>query len=94
MKVLWTPEALQDRRGVWDFVAEDDPAAAVRLDERFSAAVSRLAEHPRLGKPGLIAGTRELFPHPNYRLVYEIHGEAVWILALAHSARQWPPGEE
>jgi hypothetical protein len=23
--------------------------------------------------------------------VYEIDGEAVWILALVHAARQWPP---
>ena len=41
------------------------------MDTLFSKAAERLAAHPELGKAGLIAGTRELFPHENYRLVYE-----------------------
>lgn len=91
MIVVWTPEAEQDRAEVWDYIAADNPRAAVRLDALFSDAVARLAEHPRLGKPGKIAGTRELIPHESYRLVYEIEREVVWILALVHTARQWPP---
>ena len=34
---------------------------------------------------------RELIPHESYRLVYEIERETVWVLALVHTARQWPP---
>lgn len=50
------------------------------------------AEHPNLGTPGKIPGTRELIPHESYRLVYEIEAETtVWILALVHTAMQWPP---
>lgn len=60
------------------------------MDALFSDAAARLSNHPRIGKPGLIAGTRELIPHPSYRLVYEIEQDAVWILALVHTARQWP----
>ena len=30
-----------------------------------------------MGRPGQIAGTRELIPHENYRLVYEISNETV-----------------
>ncbi len=61
------------------------------MDARFSNAAGRLANHPKLGRPGKIPGTRELIPHENYRLVYEIEGETVWVLALVHTARQWPP---
>jgi len=32
-----------------------------------------------------------LTPHRSYRLIYEIVEETVWILALIHTARQWPP---
>jgi toxin ParE1/3/4 len=60
------------------------------MDELFSDAAARLVDHPKLGRPGKIQGTRELIPHENYRLVYEISGEAVWMLALVHTARQWP----
>ena len=90
MRVIWTPEARQDRVDVWDYIAADNPPAAVHMDELFSTAVARLAEHPKLGRPGKIPGTRELIPHESYRLVYEIDLEILWVLALVHTARQWP----
>ncbi|KAK45020.1 translation repressor RelE [Caballeronia jiangsuensis] len=91
MTVVWTPEALQDREDVWDYIAEDNPAAAARMDELFSAVAGRLAVHAQLGRPGKIAGTREMIAHENYRLVYEIDGDDVWVLALVHTSRRWPP---
>jgi len=92
VRVIWTPEAEQDRTDVWDYIAADNPHAAARMDELFSDAAARLAEHPELGTPGKIPGTRELIPHESYRLVYEIERETtVWVLALVHTAMQWPP---
>ena len=94
MKVIWTPEAEQDRDDIWLYIAADNLPAAVRMDELFSGAAARLADHPKLGSPSKIAGTRELIPHESYRLVYEIAGETVWVLTLVHTARQWPPVRE
>jgi toxin ParE1/3/4 len=91
VRVVWTPEAEQDRADVWDYIAADDPHAAARIDELFTDLAARLAEHPNLGKPGKIAGTRELIPHESYCMVYEIEQETVWVLALVHTARLWPP---
>lgn len=91
MTVFWTPAALQDRSDIWDYIAADNPGAAMRMDLLFSEAAARLARHPRLGRPGRIEGTREWIPHESYRLVYEIDGDRVWVLALVHTARQWPP---
>lgn len=93
MKVLWTPEAYEDRLAIWDFLVSESPQAANRLDALFNDAADRLGEHPSLGPPGKVEGTRELIPHPSYRLIYEITGEIVWILAIVHTARQWPPVE-
>lgn len=42
-----------------------------------------------MGRPGQIPGTRELIPHESYRLV-GVQADTVWILALVHTARQWP----
>lgn len=90
MKVIWTLEAEQDRFDVWNYMATENPNAAVRMDELFSDAATRLEVHPNLDKPGKISGTRELIPHENYRLVYEIENQAGWILALVRTSRQWP----
>ena len=94
MKVVWTSEAEQDRDDIWLHIAADNIQAAARLDALFSDATARLADHPKLGRPGTIAGTRELIPHESYRLVYEIRGETVWILTIVHTARKWPKALE
>jgi plasmid stabilization system protein ParE len=90
MKVLWVPEAVQDRADIWDYLYALNPRAAIEMDRRFSDSVEHLRLNPHLGAPGLIAGTRELIPHPSYRLVYQIADEGIWILTLLHTARQWP----
>lgn len=91
MKLAWTPEAVRDRIAIGDFIAAENPAAAASLDALFSDAVSLLEAQPRAGRPGLIPGTRELIPHENYRLVYEVREDMIWVLALVHVARRWPP---
>ena len=90
MRVIWTPEAISDRLDIWDHIAQDHPIAASQMDDLFSSSALRLTTHPRLGHHGKILGTLELIPHENYRLVYEINDEIVWILALVHTSRQWP----
>lgn len=91
MRVAWTPEAEQDRDDIWDTLAADNPLAAARMDQLFTEAAAKLADFPMLGPAGEIPGTRELIPHDSYRLVYEIDENTVWVLALIHTARQWPP---
>lgn len=94
MKILWTPQALQDRTDIWEHIYANNPRAAARMDQRFCDAVAKLIKHPMLGHPGKILRTRELIPHQNYRLVYEIDDKTIWLLALVHTARQWPPIHE
>lgn len=76
MRVIWTPQALQDRIDIWDYIAAENPRAAIRMDQLFSDTASRLADHPKLGSNGKISGTRELVPHESYRFVYEISAGA------------------
>lgn len=91
MKVEWSADAGEDRREVWRYIAAENPSAAARTDAIFSAAALSLANFPHCGRPGAVPGTRELMPHDSYRLVYEVDGDTVWVLALFHTSRQWPP---
>ncbi len=92
MELFWTPEATQDRDEIYDYIEADNPAAALALDELFAEKAGRLVDHPGLGRPGRVAGTRELVAHQNYILVYDVAGELVRVLRVLHAARQWPPG--
>lgn len=89
MKLSWTPEAIADRDAIFDYIEADNPAAAAALDELFSEKAERLTDHPKLGRPGRVEGTRELVVHENYILVYDIVGDLTRILRVLHAARQW-----
>ncbi|MGE6743459.1 type II toxin-antitoxin system RelE/ParE family toxin [Allorhizobium pseudoryzae] len=91
MIVQWTRQAVDDRAPIFDYLLGHNPAAALTIDEAFEHAAARLQDFPRSGKIGVVSGTRELFPHPSYRLVYEVWPEKVTILTIIHTARQWPP---
>lgn len=93
MRVLWTPEAEQDRDDIWTHIAADNLPAAKRMDLLFSEVAAKLEAFPMLGQVGKITGTRELIAHGHYRLVYQITApeQQVWVLALIHTAQQWPP---
>ncbi|MFO1057629.1 MAG: type II toxin-antitoxin system RelE/ParE family toxin [Dongiaceae bacterium] len=91
MRVIWTREAAADRHDLWHRIEADDPAAAIRMDQLIGEAADRLGEFPLLGRRAKVPGTREIFPHDSYRLVYEVEGDVVWVLAVVHVARQWPP---
>lgn len=88
----WNPKALEDRAAIMDYIAEDDPLAAVELDERLEERAVALLAHAELYRQGRVAGTRELVIAPNYVLVYRIRPAdgIVEILRVLHARRQWP----
>lgn len=91
MRVTWTLAAQEDRNAITDYIAIENPRAAASMDQVFSDAAARLGDFPMLGHAGAIQGTREFIPHESYRIVYEVDTDTVWVLALVHTSRQWPP---
>ncbi len=90
MKVVWTGPAVADRSAIREYIARDDPGAAVALDELISERCNMLLDQPNLGKKGRVEGTRELVIHKNYILVYDLSGDSVRILRVLHTALLWP----
>ena len=91
MKLVWTRPAREDRKAIREYIAADNPSAALDLDELLSEKAARLVEHPGLGRLGRLQGTRELVAHKNYILIYDVAGDLVRVFRLLHAARQWPP---
>ncbi|MDR0276063.1 MAG: type II toxin-antitoxin system RelE/ParE family toxin [Burkholderiaceae bacterium] len=91
MKLIWAPSARRDRREIREYIERDNPAAALAMDQLFERKAAALLEHPRLGRRGRVAGTRELVVHQNYILIYDLTDDLARILRVLHGARQWPP---
>jgi len=91
VKLVWTRPAQEDRKAIREYIAADNPNAALDLDELLSGKAARLVDHPGLGRLGRLQGTRELVAHRNYILIYDIAGDLVRVLRVLHAARQWPP---
>ena len=51
-QIVWRPQSVADRERIFDHIAEDNPAAALALDDVFEAKVNTAAGNPRLYKPG------------------------------------------
>jgi len=91
LRTRWTRPALGDLEAIGDFVARDNPAAAGRLVTRIVEAIETLCDHPHLGRPGRVAGTRELaIAETPYVVPYRVVDDGVEILAVIHGARRWP----
>jgi toxin ParE1/3/4 len=60
-----------------------------------SLANDILVPSPHAGRPGRIAGTRELVvTRTPYLIAYAVTSEGIDILAVIHAARDWPRGFE
>jgi addiction module RelE/StbE family toxin len=70
--VEWRARAREDRSKHFDYIAEDNPAAALEFDDEIEAKTDALPEHPELYRIGRMRGTREMVLAPNYILVYRI----------------------
>ena len=58
--IVWSDRALTRRDEIFDYIAEDNPEAAIDLDTSFEVAVERLRDFPLSGRTGKVEGTREL----------------------------------
>jgi len=92
MKLIWSSCSESDLAAIVAHIANDNLNAALELDCHITNAAERLVDFPKMGKPGRIEGTRELIVHEHYILVYEIVDDALQILSVLHTSRQWPLG--
>ncbi|SAL87026.1 translation repressor RelE [Caballeronia terrestris] len=72
MIVEWRVRASEDRNNIFDYIAEDNPTAALELDDEIEKRTDALPDHPELYRIGRVRGTREIVLAPNYVLVYRI----------------------
>ena len=90
-RVRWLKTALKNFDEEIGYIASDDAAAAVLVARRIAETVALLAIQPAMGRPGRIAGTRELLvPKTRYLIPYRVRRGVVEILRVFHTSRRPP----
>lgn len=87
MKIIWSPTARTKTKEILEYVAEDNPDAALTLIDQFEVKVEKLKENPELERvlPELKNDKiRELVVHKNYGVIYEINPDLIEILTIRH----------
>ena len=91
MKVLIRPEADRDLDSIFEWIAKDNPKAAVDMIRRMRAKLDLLTTtgFAEVGRQGSDTGTRELVVAP-YIIVYEVHKDRdeLVVLGIFHGAQK------
>ena len=91
MRVEWLHAAMRDLDAETARLAQEDPEQAAKTYGRIRDRAEELARFPQAGRPGRVAGTRELvFPDLPYIVPYRVRGDAVQVLRVFHTSRRPP----
>lgn len=91
MRIRWLKQAVADLEHAFAYIAEDNPVAARQVAEKVQQAIGHLSEHPSMGRPGRVSGTKELvITGTPFVVPYRINHDTIEILRIFHSARKWP----
>ncbi|MBN1086968.1 type II toxin-antitoxin system RelE/ParE family toxin [Erwinia aphidicola] len=90
LPIKWTDEAKRDLYALIAFIAEENPYTAESLLQQLQESILPVAEHPYMFRAGRVPGTREIVAHPNYILIYKVLNDAILVLGVLHSRREYP----
>ncbi len=91
MRLEWTRAANRDLDSVEQFISRDNASAAIETVLEITRLVGMLTEHPGIGRPGRVDGTRELvIAGLPYIVVYLHQEDTVTVLRVIHGAMKWP----
>jgi toxin ParE1/3/4 len=92
MTILWSPEAIEDLTSLRAYIAEDNPAAARGVELHIIHNIEQLLpNHPQMGRPGRVPGTREIvIPKMPFIVPYRMQRNIIQILRVYDGARRWP----
>lgn len=93
MQVKWTRKALMNLDSAVEYIARDNPVAAQNTARKIWEASSLLSDHPGIGRPGRVAGTRELVVEGlPFIMPYVEEAGTIYILRVMHTSMIWPDG--
>ena len=89
MKIKWSPLSVERLTSIVKYISEDKPTAAIKLSETIFTSVERLKEFPQSGRvvPELDNSKYREILVSNYRVIYSIVEDVVYILTIRHQVQ-------
>ncbi len=89
-RLRWTAHARDDLQSIAEHIRRDSPQAAMATVERLLSSANRLALFPESGRvcPEFREGPYREVVSGQYRVIYRLDGEIVYVTAVVHAARQ------
>ena len=90
MTILWSKTARSDLRALRKFIARDFIFQADRITTRIIERVEKISLHPGTGHPVHEYSEKPLreIHEPPYRIIYQIEGTTLHVVALVHFKQQ------
>jgi toxin ParE1/3/4 len=91
MNAVWSPRAIGHLIAIRDYIEKDSEESTAKIARRILDAIGILQTQPQMGRPGRLAGTRELVVSGTpYVIPYRVRRERLELLAVFDGRRQWP----
>lgn len=91
MRVRWLKSARKNLDKAMEYVAKDDPYAAVEMYKHIRNKINDLVKHPGQGRPGRVYKTRELVIEKySYLVPYKVTNDEIVILRVFHTSQKPP----
>lgn len=95
-KIIWTDDGIKSFEDIIQYISNDSTYYASEFAKRILSSIENLPEFPYMGRivpeynnPDL----REII-YQNYRILYKIRGNAVYLILVIHGSRHLPEIEE
>jgi toxin ParE1/3/4 len=95
VRIEWLPRARAARQASIEYIAQDNPRAALGQLAEIERQTDLLPSQPGMGRSGRKKGTRELVINRTpFILVYRVkrRTKRIEIVHFLHGAQQWPTG--
>jgi len=95
LKIKYTWDAVNDLDSIFDYISEDNRAAAAKMLMRIEEAILKLGNNPRMGT--VVSAESFSFLGPGYRKIiikpyivfYRIGDNEIYISRVLHSRQDW-----
>lgn len=86
-KLVWTEEALRWLEGIFEYIAQDNPAAAAETVQGIYDRAQAIIQFPEMGERYARSECQvRILLYDHYRIAYLVRPESIEVLGVFHGA--------